>query len=54
MPILGALGLGLTILVLQSTVPAIFSELETTIVIALKGAQAILSTASLIAGALAH
>jgi len=51
MPILGALGLGLTIFVLQSTVPAIFREVETTIILALQSAQTILHTASLIAGA---
>jgi hypothetical protein len=51
MPILGALGLGLTLFVLQSMVPAIFGELQSTIIVALQGAKAILSTASLIAGA---
>jgi hypothetical protein len=51
MPILGALGLALTLFVLQSMVPAIFSELQSTVIVALQSAKAILSTASLIAGA---
>jgi hypothetical protein len=51
MPILGAIGFGLTLFVLQSMVPAIFSELETTIILALQSTQMILSSVSLIAGA---
>lgn len=51
MPILGALGLGLTILVLQSTVPLIFDQIQVTILALLHGAQVSLHAATLIAGA---
>ncbi len=51
MPILGAIGLGLTIFVLQASVPAIFGELERTIILALQSTQVILTSVTLIAGA---
>lgn len=51
MPILGAFGLGLTIFVLQSMVPEIFSQIEITILALLHGAQVSLHAATMIAGA---
>ena len=51
MPIFGALGLGLTILVLQSLVPAIFHEIEGTTIAVLQGAQISIHAATLLAGA---
>ncbi len=53
MQIFGALGLGLTIIILQSTVPTVFRELLETIVVALDAAQATFSVVSLLAGAAA-
>lgn len=51
MQIFGALGLGLTIIILQATVPAVFSELMNTIIVALQAVQITFSVASQIAGA---
>ena len=51
MKIFGALGLGLTILILQALVPAIFASLEQTILLALHGAQVALLAATHIAAA---
>lgn len=44
MSIFGALGLGLTILILQATVPIVFRELVETTVITLDTAQSIITT----------
>ncbi len=51
MQIFGALGLGLTIIILQATVPAVFSELMNTIIAVLQAVQITFSVASQIAGA---
>ena len=50
MSIFGALGLGLTILVLQSLVPAIFNELQETMLVLLNGAQVSIDVATQLAG----
>ncbi|MGB4076736.1 MAG: hypothetical protein WBK28_03475 [Minisyncoccia bacterium] len=49
MPILGALGLLLTILVLQGMVPKIFHEIEATILALLHGAQISIEAATQLA-----
>lgn len=46
MPILGALGLGLMIIVLKTLVSDIFAELETTIILGLHAVQVPLSIAA--------
>jgi hypothetical protein len=49
MPIFSAIGLGITIVVLQIMVPKVFSELETTAILFLHGAQASAITATSLA-----
>ena len=49
MSIFGALGLGLTILVLQGLVPAVFSEIEATALALLNGAQVSIDIATQVA-----
>jgi|CXWL01.1.fsa_nt_gi hypothetical protein len=51
MHIFGALGLGLTIIILQSTIPTVFSELMDTIIVVLQAVQITFSTVSQLAGA---
>lgn len=50
MPILGAFGLGLTILVLQGLVPVVFDELQETLLALLNGAQVSIDVATQLAG----